>query len=112
MVNYLGYDSTSGLFLAEGFFVINLVSWAVLRLWAFPTKVIWSTLIEYPYVLPLVHPGMACRALLVVLLLMHFWWYYLFIRIFLRLLVGQGGHDAGRQEYEGSSDSEMEDVDT
>jgi ceramide synthetase len=108
MVNYLGLDSSSGLFLAEGFFVANLVSWGVLRLWFFPAKVIRSTFVDYPFALPLVHPGTMCRTLLVVLLLMHIWWYFLFFRILYRLLVGQDGHKAGAAEYEGSSDSEAD----
>merc|ERR1712032_1092146 len=108
MMNYSGLDADSGTFLAEIFFVANLISWAVIRLWVFPTLVIRSSLIDFPDVLPLLHPVVLCRVLLVVLLLMHIWWYYLFLRIAYRMLAGQGTHNAGRQEYEGSSDSETE----
>lgn len=108
MVNYLGLDGSSGTFLAEGFFVANLISWGAMRLWFYPMKAIRSTLVDYPFELPLLHPGNLCRALLVVLLLMHIWWYFLFFRILYRLFAGQSGHEAGGAEYEGSSDSEAE----
>ncbi|OLP80878.1 Ceramide synthase 6 [Symbiodinium microadriaticum] len=44
MVNYLGYDSKSGLFLAEGFFAVNLVTWFLMRTYFFILKVIRSTI--------------------------------------------------------------------
>lgn len=117
MVNYLGLDGSSGLFLAEAFFGLNLITWAVARLYFFSTKVIHAAL---PY-----HDGAgyglfprevdtfsfanACRWLLVSLLVMHVYWYYLFVKILVKLAAGSQGHDAGR-EYEGSSDSEPEDA--
>jgi ceramide synthetase len=106
MVNYAGLDSSSGLFLAEAFFVANLFSWGYTRLWVFPQLCIRSTFIDYPYVYTLA--GRTCQLLLVVLVLMHTWWYYLFLRILYRLLAGQAGHEAGGKEYEGSSDSEVD----
>merc|ERR1712176_325185 len=78
MVNYAGLDGDSGLFLAEGFFVANLFSWVYLRMWIFPTLVIKNTFYgwgSYPLQLPLLHPGVLCRCLLIVLFLMHCWWY-------------------------------------
>jgi len=116
MVNYLGYDAKSGLFLAEGAFAINLVTWFLMRTYFFILKVIRSTIPkdffapgwgDYNQSAPLVSPQNACRLLLIVLSLMHVYWYCLFWRILIRLLRGTAGHEAGR-EYEGSSDSEPE----
>lgn len=112
MVNYAGLDGDSGLFLAEAFFVANLISWAALRLWIYPSLVIKNTFYawgSYPLQLPMLHPGVLCRCLLIVLFLMHCWWYCLFLRILYKLLAGSSGHEAGREEYEGgSSDSEID----
>jgi len=106
MWNYLGYDGTSGFYFAEIAFVVNLVTWAILRLWVFPTKVIYSTFFEYPHTFFFFER--ACQGLLCVLQCMHVWWYLLLLRILYRLLAGQAGHEAGGAEYEGSSDSERE----
>lgn len=118
MVNYLGLDGSSGTFLAEAAFVLNLVTWVLARMWFFSTKVIYATLPYwngtgiglYPMTVNYFSWGNACRWLLLSLLFMHCWWYYLFFKILYRLTLGSSGHDAGR-EYEGSSDSECEEVD-
>jgi len=107
MVNYLGLDADSGLFLAEGVFVLNLVTWAATRLWLYPSIAVrnaFYSIGSYP-VVDNSMPRTACRAFLCVLYLMHCWWYYLFLRIAWKLIRGNTGHDAGR-DYEGSSDSE------
>lgn len=117
MVNYLGLDGSSGTFLAEAAFVLNLITWAWARMWFFSTKAIYATLPYwsgkgfglYPIVLNYFSAGNACRWLLVSLQVMHCWWYYLFLKILYRLTLGSSGHDAGR-EYEGSSDSEREET--
>eukprot|EP00933_Yihiella_yeosuensis_P077937 TRINITY_DN8893_c0_g4_i1.p1 TRINITY_DN8893_c0_g4~~TRINITY_DN8893_c0_g4_i1.p1 ORF type:complete len:341 (-),score=21.08 TRINITY_DN8893_c0_g4_i1:99-1121(-) len=113
MVNYMGLDGNSGTFLAEILFVINLVTWPTARMWYLPRKVIQPTLPlrwgwgDYPREVPYLSISMATRFLLASLVVMHVWWYYLFIRILVRLLRGNSGHDAGR-DYEGSSeDSEI-----
>lgn len=118
MVNYLGLDSSSGLFFAEILFAINLFTWAAARMYFFTVKVIRSTIAvdffaprwgDYPYTNhAIVSPQNACRVLLVILEFMHVYWYLLFIKILVKLVKGSDGHDAGR-EYEGSSDSERED---
>jgi hypothetical protein len=41
--NYLGYDGSSGIPLAEIGFAANYVSWAYSRLYLFPTHLIYST---------------------------------------------------------------------
>ena len=47
----------------------------------------------------------------VALLFMHLWWYYLLLRILKGLIFGKRAHDAGRDEYEGtSSESDMDDT--
>jgi len=108
MVNYLGWDSKCGIPIAEAMFVMNLVTWAIFRLWIFPSFAIKSTFVAYPYPVPFFSMGCACRALLIVLFCMHIYWYYLFWRILIKLIQpGVSGHDAGR-EYEGGSDDDSE----
>ena len=107
MFNYMGLDEKSGLYLTEVMFVINLGTWAWLRLWLFPRKCVYSAVFEFPLGDQGAAPaGRVCGVLLCVLQAMHVWWYYLFLRITYRLLSAENAHDAGREEYEGSSDSE------
>ena len=39
------------------------------------------------------------------LLVMHVYWYYAFLRLLMKLVSGQSGHEAGR-DYEGQSDDD------
>ena len=41
MSNYMQLEGAKHFFLVEATFVINLISWAYLRLWLFPRYVIW-----------------------------------------------------------------------
>lgn len=115
MLNYLGLDSSSGTFLAEAVFVLNLVTWPLVRMWFFATKVIYTVLpirLELglcPIVVNYFSWGNSCRLLLVSLQFMHYWWYYLILRILHRIVLGSSAHAAGR-DYEGSSDSEREEA--
>ena len=107
MANYMGLDEKSGLYLTEVLFVLNLGTWAWLRLWEFPRRAVYSAVVEFPQGDQGAAPaGRVCGVLLCVLFCMHVWWYYLFLRIAYRLLSAENAHDAGREEYEGSSDSE------
>lgn len=123
MANYTGLDSTSGLYLTEVVFAMNLVSWAASRLWIFPVKLVWSAWFESVVVWgelqgrvaganPLVDAGLllrhgrlqdsVLRVALVILVLLHAWWYFLFLRILVKLLRGTNTHTR-RDEYEGAS---------
>lgn len=113
MVNYMGLDEKSGLYLTEISFVTTLFSWAYYRLYLFPFHVLASAL--HTESMPICEDtgnGMQCnimRGLLCVLQCMHIWWFYLFLRIAYKLSNNSNAHDAGREEYEGTSASENED---
>ena len=89
--------------------MLNLGTWAWLRLWLYPRVAVYSAVFEFPLGDQGAAPaGRVCGILLCVLQCMHVWWFYLFLRIAYRLLSAENAHDAGREEYEGSSDSEPE----
>lgn len=124
MSNYLGLDSSSGLFIVEGVFGLHMFVWSMFRLYFFPSKIIGATFNESAKRLYNVRPDItnwellvlpecwACnilRFVLILLLCLHLWWYWLSIKIVIKLVTGENAHDAGREEYEGdSSDSEAE----
>ena len=56
------------------------------------------------------YPG---NFMLICLLSMHIWWTFLFLRLAYKLIFSsEGGHQAGREEYEGDSDIEGLTTDT
>ena len=120
MSNYMGFDEQSGLYLTELLFVSNLICWLYLRMWLFPFHVIATVAHDAnPYFH--VKDGVfsmasyvgikICLALLCVLACMHIYWWMLFMRIAVRLVNpkkkdGSATHDAAKEEYEGTSDSD------
>merc|ERR1712086_155765 len=87
----LGLDDKSGTFIAEGSFVTNLFTWAYLRLYIYPTKVLNSAWFESPAsnLRNIINVGLTA------LFCMHIYWYYLFGRILKKLLSKDSSKDAG-----------------
>jgi ceramide synthetase len=109
MCNYMGLDESSGTYLTEGVFALNIGTWAWLRLWEFPRRAVYSVAVEFPRgdQQPPPAGGYACLVFLCFLQCLHAWWFYLFLRIAYKIVASaENPHDAGREEYEGSSDSE------
>lgn len=126
LVNLLALEGRQGWFASEIAFAINLGTWLYFRLWQFPTVVLHSAMFYsqsectgLPYGDWIAHPDarhlfppevplwMFTNALLCVLQALHVWWFYLFLRILAKLLT-KGAHQAGREEYEGDSNSDSE----
>ena len=104
MINYLKLQDAAGFFLSEAIFVINLINWIYWRLWAYPTICLWSATWESVTVIngyfkfyPL------CIAGLWTLQFMHIWWTFLFLRIAYKIIKYGDAHEAGDEEYEGST---------
>lgn len=116
ITNYAGLDEKSGLYLVEASFVINLITWAVGRLYYYPVTIVGNTATHF---LKLLGNGDAehndlrrmalfgCLYLLEFLVLLHCWWFFLLARMGVRLLMNERAHEIGSEEYEGSSDSEQ-----
>jgi len=118
MFNYLGLDSASGWYGVEVIFTINLISWISIRLYWFPFYMVGTTIFYgalcctdasgallhyFDYI-----RMRACTALLCVLVGMHIWWFFLFLRLAYKLLSKAPTHQVGAEEYEGSSDSDVD----
>jgi len=117
MSNYLGLDEKSGFYCTEILFVLNLISWLLLRLYLYPVylvKTVWEGWYYHTEVWGAQKPENGTWFIILlpiwlnVLLFMHIYWFGLFIRLAIRLL-NENAHDAGREEYEGhSTESEPE----
>jgi ceramide synthetase len=117
MTNYLGFDCNSGLYAVEVIFTINLISWITFRLLWFPFYMVLGAYNYGPLcctdalgeVTDYVEYGWMrlCTGLLAVLVCMHVWWFILFVRLAFRLL-REDSHKVGADEYEGTSDSEVD----
>ena len=118
MVNYMGLDQKSGLYLTELLFVINLGTWIWLRLWLFPTHVIssvwtgssrfWnppSGFDMFKFVTMYLN-----WALLSVLFIMHIYWFGLFVRIAVRLLKNERATEVAEDVYEEDSGAESDEA--
>jgi len=122
ITNYLKIQGSRGLFVTELIFVGNLVTWAYFRLFLYPTKCLYSALMESPIEInvspedfaamslsdkistSLSMPGHTLSNILLnVLLGLHIFWYYLLLRILYKLIVGKKAHKVGEEEYEGQS---------
>ena len=101
----LELDAESGIYIAEISFVVNLITWAYMRLYRFPIIIH-----AIPHKVTNVVAGKMMLCLLYILYFMHWYWYYLFGRILYKLLTGVKSHEAGR-DYEGDSMSEDENED-
>eukprot|EP00038_Savillea_parva_P018067 m.22362 g.22362 ORF g.22362 m.22362 type:complete len:367 (+) comp3976_c0_seq2:2-1102(+) len=114
MTNYAGLDADAGYYLTELVFVLQLATWAYARLYTYPIKGVMAT---WQSVGPFSHTTLQHFGLLLMgsfltfLVVLHIWWYFLFLRILYRLLTAESAHDAGREEYEGSSNSEADNDD-
>lgn len=110
MANYLKMEGLSGFFVTEVLFVILVIDWFYYRIFLFPTKLIYSAIVEAEIKCPseLGLSWFILSSLLVVLWLLHIWWGFLILRLLVRSF-GQGTHVAAEEEYEGlSSDSDNE----
>lgn len=113
ITNYFNLSGPWGLFTVEIAFASVLGSWFWYRLWIFPTSIIracYSASIQYMNYFSnfdtILHWSMCL--LLTLLFCLHVYWFAIFIRILLRIITGGSTHEAGRQEYEGASDSDAE----
>lgn len=120
--NYLGLDSKSGLFLTEGFFAMNLVTWAYTRLYLYPLHLIWSLpaggLTRFCGEMEGGDPVRStsarwakvntCLALLCVVCAMSFWWFAMFCRMGYKLLT-KSVKETSQETYEGNSDDDSDD---
>lgn len=123
MVNYLKMEGLRGMFCTEILFVTVLIDWGYFRIYLYPTKLLYTTLVEnrlasmsvedaYDFTNLFPYPGppswLLFNLLLTTLYVLHIWWGLLIVR----LLIGaiqKGTHESGKEEYEGtSSDSEAE----
>lgn len=106
--NYLGYDGSSGIPLAEIGFGLNYLSWGYSRLYLYPVKLIYSTYIGIE-AYNVADNGIErlklrlCLTLLSVVCIMSYYWYYLFIRIGIKLAT-QTAEQVTKDEYEGDPD--------
>lgn len=117
MTNYLGLDCKSGIYAVEVIFSLNLLSWITFRLVWFPFYMVSAAITHGPLCCSdaqgtlVDYAGYAwmrlCTALLTVLVGMHVWWFFLFVRLAFRLL-REDSHKVGADEYEGTSDSEVD----
>lgn len=110
--NYLGYDSSSGVPLAEIGFAANYVSWAYSRLWLFPTHLIYSTYYGIDSFNVETDPGarmmkqkklQLCLALLSTVCIMSYYWFWLFVKMGIRLATMTTA-DVTKDDYEGDPD--------
>lgn len=123
MANYLKLEGARGFFVCEILYVIMLVIWVYLRVYTYPTKLLYTTLFEcreasmspedardFSILFP--NPGppswLMFNLLLGILYCLHIWWTFLIIRLLVGI-IKKGAHETSREEYEGtSSDSEDE----
>ncbi|KAF1335482.1 Longevity-assurance protein, partial [Globisporangium splendens] len=123
MANYLKLEGLRGLFVSELMFVVLLVDWSYFRIYLYPTKLLYTAMIEnreasmtmedahdftnlFPY------PGppswLLFNVLLSTLYCLHIWWGFLIVRLAVGAIT-KGTHETGKDEYEGtSSDSDAE----
>uniref|UniRef100_K3W7A6 TLC domain-containing protein n=1 Tax=Globisporangium ultimum (strain ATCC 200006 / CBS 805.95 / DAOM BR144) TaxID=431595 RepID=K3W7A6_GLOUD len=123
MANYLKLEGLRGLFVSELLFVATLIDWCYFRIYLYPTKLLYTTMIEnreasmtmedaHDFTKLFPYPGppswLLFNVLLSTLYCLHIWWGFLIIRLAVGA-VTKGTHETGKDEYEGtSSDSESE----
>jgi ceramide synthetase len=123
MANYLKMEGLRGFFVSETMFVIVFAGWIYLRIYTYPTKLLYTTLVEnreaamtmedaHDWTNLFPNPGppswLFFNVLLVTLYCLHIWWGLLLVRVAVGTLT-KGAHETGKAEYEGaSSDSEQE----
>ncbi|KAG6609224.1 Longevity-assurance protein (LAC1) [Phytophthora cinnamomi] len=123
MANYLKIEGVPGLFTSEILFVITIVLWFYYRVYQYPTKLLYTTMVEnreasmtmadaHDFTQLFPHPGppswLLFNVLLTTLYCLHIWWGLLLVRVLVGV-VTKGAHDTAKEEYEGtSSDSDNE----
>ncbi|TMW60692.1 hypothetical protein Poli38472_000734 [Pythium oligandrum] len=120
MANHLKMEGFGGLFATEILFVVLIVDWIYFRMYLFPVNVIKSTLIEnrescmplaeahdFTNLTPCVPSWFLFNALLITLFFLHIWWGFLIIRVAVGVIT-KGAHETGKEEYEGTSDSDSD----
>ncbi|POM66056.1 Longevity-assurance protein (LAC1) [Phytophthora palmivora] len=126
MANYLKMEGAQGLFTSEILFVTTIVLWFYYRIYQYPTKLLYTTMVEnreasmtmadaHDFTQLFPHPGppswLLFNVLLTTLYCLHIWWGLLLVRVLIGV-VTKGAHDTAKEEYEGtSSDSDNENKD-
>ena len=121
MLNYLKMESAHGWFAVEAAFVCNLFSWAYFRLYVFPVYVVYrGAYVGYADQCGAegaVGHFERCKSAgsclqsdigLCVLCCLHVFWFGLILRIAVKLVTGTGASQAGREDYEGLSESDTD----
>lgn len=126
MANYLKVEGVPGLFTSEILFITTIVLWFYYRIYVYPTKLLYTTLVEareatmtmadaHDLTQFFPRPGppswLLFNLLLTALYCLHIWWGILLVRVLTGVFT-KGTHDTAKEEYEGaSSDSENESKD-
>lgn len=121
MANYLKLEGMQGLFICEMLFVALLYKWTHLRVFLYPSKLLYTTIVEAPEscmplgevrdwsnLSPCPPSYFLFNALLIILYCLHIWWTFLIIRLLVGVLT-KGAHETGKDEYEGTSDDSDDD---
>lgn len=124
MANYAGLDAAAGWYLSESLFILNIITWALTRLYYYAFEVVGNAHLHWPKLLP-TRPAdgsttyeylaqqaslVACLTLLYFLVVLNVLWWCLFWRILYRLLKKEKAHEIGADEYEGTSESEDDEI--
>jgi ceramide synthetase len=119
MANYLKLEGVKGLFVTETLYVIVLGTWIYMRIYLYPSKLLYTTLFEnreatmaasvaHDFTILFPNPGppywLIFNIWMIALYCLHIWWGFLLLRILIRIS-SSSVHDAGKDEYEGSSES-------
>ena len=115
--NYLKLEDGHGLYITETFFVGNLVSWVYYRMYVYPLHILYHGSVVGFFV----HcgegtPNYSAEASFLhkwcifgcsLLACLHVFWFCLFLRIAHKLVNGSASQ-AGKEEYEGGSESDSD----
>ena len=121
MTNYLKMEDAHGYFLTEICFVSNLMTWVYFRLYRFPYHVVyrgsWKGYAARCGAEGTIGTYERCKSAgsclqsdigLGILCVLHGFWFFLMLKIAYKLLTGKKASQAGREEYEGASESDSD----
>jgi len=102
--HYLSWDwDHTPLPVAEGLFVLNLVTWAYTRLYLYPKSCIWSAIVERSVNGVVNQRSWDFDVLIgggIILEMMHWFWFIEMIRVAVKLLLGESATKAGSSYLE------------
>ncbi|KAJ0408497.1 hypothetical protein P43SY_006427 [Pythium insidiosum] len=120
MANYLKLEGVRGFFACEILYVILVIEWVYFRTYLYPVKLLNTTLFEnrescmpmpeardLTILSPCVPSWFLFNALLITLYCLHIWWGFLIVRLLFGI-ISKGAHETGKDEYEGTSDSDSD----